>query len=54
MASAIVSEHPVSDETRATIFACRRDIESKHHVKVLFADESGSHGLSCRIQTRMP
>jgi uncharacterized protein len=44
MQSQILSEHPVSDAMRATIVQCLLDIESKHHVKVLFACESGSRG----------
>jgi uncharacterized protein len=40
----IRSEHPVSDEMRATIVSCLREIEAQHDVKVIFACESGSRG----------
>jgi len=40
----ILSEHPVSDEVRATILQCLQDIEARHRVTVLFACESGSRG----------
>lgn len=44
MTATILSEHPVSDDMRATILACLRDIETQHQVTVLFACESGSRG----------
>jgi uncharacterized protein len=44
MAQTILSEHPVSDDMRATILGCLRKIETEHNVRVLFACESGSRG----------
>lgn len=40
----IRAEHPVSDEMRAIIVQCLREIETRHDVKVIFACESGSRG----------
>lgn len=40
----MAAEHPIDPAVRARIEACLGDIESTHHVRVLYACESGSRG----------